>query len=139
ASALRGIAHVNYVAPPVAIPLQSISAPVFQQDTSWGVHKVHVPEVWGYNTGHNASITMLDSGVDQDHLFTGDGPARLNLSGCWYITPHFDDCWDDIPHGTHVAGIMAAHNDSEGVIGIAHYGGLFGLPFASVKVCGEIL
>src|SRR5690606_5368527 len=75
ASALRGIAHVNYVAPPVAIPLQSISAPVFQQDTSWGVHKVHVPEVWGYNTGHNASITMLDSGVDQDHLFTGDGPA----------------------------------------------------------------
>jgi subtilisin len=89
------------------------------------------------NRGHGATITILDSGVDYDHLISGDGPVRLTR--CLVASPPFSSCFDDNGHGSHVAGIAASRDDEQGYIGITNYEGAFQRPNVSVKVCGDVL
>jgi subtilisin family serine protease len=131
-AALRALPFVNYIEPNFNYH------PAQVQDTSWGVKKIHAPVVWasGY-IGYGANITILDSGIDYQHLVAGgDGPARLNLTDCLY-TPEpsegIDACWDEYYHGSHVAGIIAMESNSEGLIGAAY----FPSAVASIRVCGE--
>lgn len=116
--------------------LASIPVSLFQQqDTAWGVFMVRGPQAWTDNIGHNASITILDTGVGYDHLLGGDGPVRLNE--CRVGLPSiYPTCFDLVGHGSHVAGIAAARDDGQGYIGMIHYEGITGRPLASVKVCG---
>jgi hypothetical protein len=115
------------------------------QDTTWAIHQVRAPDAWAINKGGNASITMIDSGVDQDHFQTGDGPARLSIGDCFYhghpgsFSP--TSCWDETPHGAGMAGFIAARDNEEGVIGIAHVDSpdpAAAKPFASIRVCDAV-
>lgn len=111
---LRKLSFVNYVEPASFATLSQGT-----QDTSWGARKINAPAIWPYASGGASYITILDTGVDQTHLFGGgDGPAFL--SDCLY-TPSatITGCFDDVGHGSHVAGIAAAWNNDFGVIGIA--------------------
>lgn len=125
---LRQVPIVNYIEPALELTLASLKA---SQDTSWGVLKVRAPQAWFDNRGHNGAITILDTGVDQQHLASGDGPVRL--TDC--LTAGFASCFDDHGHGSHVAGIAAARDDGQGFIGLKNYDGPLGLGVASVKVC----
>ncbi len=127
APAIRKLPFVNYVNPERSWPLAST------QDTSWGVFKVRAPQAWnlfGYR-GQMTHITVLDSGIDQTHWLSlsGDGPA--GLIDCLHASPPWYNCYDDIPHGSHVAGIAAARDNESGYLGLAHMPG----GTSSVKVC----
>jgi subtilisin len=69
----------------------------------------------------------------------GDGPVRI--SHCLYAEstdPPIHSCFAQAGHGhgTHVAGIAAARNNEEGIIGIAHFEGSSATNNASFRVCG---
>ncbi len=84
---------------------------------------IKIAAAWELTKGApNVTIVIIDSGVDLDHP-----DLRGNLlprdSEDWDFFPEGDDVPEDEDndrfHGTHVAGIAAAVNNGEGVIGVA--------------------
>jgi thermitase len=84
---------------------------------------------WDLSTGSSAvTVAVLDSGVDCDHVdLAGKCLENINLGPSSTLT-------DDIGHGTHVAGIIAANTDNG--IGVAGVG--WNTTLAAIKVCYEI-
>ena len=86
----------------------------------WGLDAINAPEAWnaGY-TGNNAKVFILDSGIDAEHP---DLAPNLNKDLCTSFVPGESYNVKDklfFNHGTHVAGIIAAADNSWGVIGVA--------------------
>ncbi len=99
---------VDYVEPVVSGSFSS-------QSTPWGVAQVHAPQTWATTTGGGVKVAILDSGVDTNHPDLGVSVAyRCNVSGPT-ATPQ-----DVLGHGTHVAGSIAALNNTRDVVGVAY-------------------
>ena len=91
----------------------------------WGMDAIDAPEAWnaGY-LGEGAKVFVLDSGIDAEHP---DLAPNLNTDLSASFVPGED--WNIQPgfyfnHGTHVAGIIAAADNTPddlntGVIGVA--------------------
>lgn len=83
------------------------------QNIDWGMTAVNATYAWnsGY-TGKGVKIAVLDSGIDTHHedLTVADGVSFVD-----YTTSYNDD----FGHGTHVAGIIGAKNNSLGIVGVA--------------------
>ncbi|ABV34591.1 MULTISPECIES: S8 family serine peptidase [Pseudothermotoga] len=92
----------------------------FFEKYMWGIRKVKAPEAWqmGY-TGEGVIVAVVDTGVDGTHpdlqgqLVEGYRP----LTG--ETLPAASDSSFGGAHGTHVAGTIAASDNSIGVIGVA--------------------
>jgi subtilisin family serine protease len=119
-AALRADANVKYVVP-------DGEASISVQTVPWGIDKIdadvsstHAGDGSGAVT--NVNVYVIDTGVETTHpdlnvvsfVQFGGGPKR--------------DCNG---HGTHVAGTIAAKDDSQGVVGVAP-----GAPIYAVKVLG---
>lgn len=86
----------------------------------WGMDAINAPEAWnaGYK-GSGASVYVLDSGVYPYH---SDLLPNMNFEDSrsfiegepWNVTS-----LEQSAHGTHVAGTIAAADNSRGVIGVA--------------------
>ena len=115
-----------------AIPLNtkrpeasSIPAPFtgdddFFFDFQWGHDAVGAKEAWemGYR-GAGVRVAVLDTGIDADHP---DLAPNLNTELSFSFVP--GEHWDNLPdtpssHGAHVAGTIAAADNSFGTIGVA--------------------
>ncbi|MGB9893240.1 MAG: S8 family serine peptidase, partial [Candidatus Saccharicenans sp.] len=72
---------------------------------------------WDYVKGDpNVLIAVLDSGIDYNHP---DLKNKVISTGRDFVNDD-DDAFDDLWHGTHVAGIIAAEtNNTEGIAGVA--------------------
>ena len=86
--------------------------------TPYGIHLVKAPEAWAQsNYGSGVRVLVLDTGIDRDH------PAlRLNYEkGRDFVndknSPYPEA--DQIGHGTHVAGTIAASFGAGGFVGVA--------------------
>jgi len=97
------------------------------QTLPWGVDRVDADavhangETGGDDTDGEggADVAIIDTGIDADHpdllANLGAGRAYVDCSGSSCTEP-----WDDDnSHGTHCAGIAAAADNSEGVVGVA--------------------
>lgn len=86
----------------------------------WGIDRVDA-DVAHTNgkTGSGTDIAIIDTGIDDDHP---DLQANVG-AGTAYVQCRGQNCnqpWsDDNDHGTHCAGIAAAVDNSQGVIGVA--------------------
>lgn len=99
------------------------------QSTDWGVYKMNIPAAWSYanqSTGVNVTVAVIDTGVQLDHP---DISSAIKAGGYDFVNNDADPS-DDNGHGTHVAGIIAATNNSEGTVGAA-----YGAKILPLKVC----
>lgn len=72
----------------------------------------------GYGDGTGKTAWVIDSGIDLDHP---DLKVDVNRSRTFFTSGKDAGSADDgNGHGTHVAGTIAAKNNSIGVIGVAH-------------------
>lgn len=87
---------------------------------TWNIDRVNAPDVWNQTTGSGAKLLIIDSGIDTNHLDLNPAVVNScdNTNGV-----------DQFGHGTHVAGIAAALQNSQDVVGVAH-----GAELWSVKV-----
>ncbi|HEU4562618.1 MAG TPA: S8 family serine peptidase [Longimicrobium sp.] len=88
------------------------------QTTPWGITMVlGTPSFWsatGY-TGAGAKVEIIDTGHQQNHV---DLPA-VPTASCAGAHGGCDDGSGASWHGTHVLGIVAARNNTDGVVGVA--------------------
>ncbi|WP_135827042.1 S8 family peptidase [Halorussus ruber] len=87
----------------------------------WGVDRVDADVATANGeTGYGGDVAIIDTGIDSDHPdlqdYLGAGHAEVSCNS-WYGECYYD--WDDDNgHGTHCAGIAAANNNSQGVVGV---------------------
>jgi hypothetical protein len=103
-------------------PIQAAAAPEMgiqsTQETPWGIARVR-----GGGTGTFATAWVIDTGIDLDHP-----DLRVDVSRSRsFIRDKSPD--DQNGHGTHVAGTIAALDNTIGVIGVAP-----GAPVVAVRV-----
>ncbi len=124
ATALEQRAGVRYVE-------ENGTMQAFAQTQPWGVDRVDadVAAAAG-NTGGGADVAIIDTGIDDDHVsgdhLLGSGHAEVSCGsggffGCFFSgnSNACNETWsDDNDHGTHCAGIAAAANNTEGVVGV---------------------
>ncbi|HEY6424829.1 MAG TPA: S8 family serine peptidase [Pseudonocardiaceae bacterium] len=102
----------------------------------WDMDLIGAPQARKINRGSPAVLVgVLDSGIDATHpdLAAAIDPTRS--AGCLTGKPdQRADAWSPTtsPHGTHVAGTIAAADDGHGITGVAP-----GVRLASVKVVDD--
>lgn len=85
------------------------------QSTPWGIDAVQAPQVWSAGfRGDGVTVCIIDTGFYAEHE---DFAGASVLGGFSQV----DDAWnrDGYGHGTHVAGTIAAQDNTLGVIGVA--------------------
>ncbi len=82
----------------------------------WGLDRVPFETAWSVSRGRGVTVAVIDSGVEADHQDLA-GSVRAGID---YVKPGGDGRIDPNGHGTHVAGIIAAHvNNALGIAGAA--------------------
>ena len=77
----------------------------------WGIRRIRAPESWKVSTGKGIKVAVLDSGIDLSH-------PDIHVAGGVCEVDGVESYDDDRGHGTHVAGIIAALDNSYGVAGV---------------------
>ena len=92
-----------------------LSASDLTQVIDWGLIAGGVPAAWQLSRGEGVTVAVLDTGVDREHadLVTQFASDPADFTG----SPWGPD--DRQGHGTHCAGIIAATDNAQGVVGVA--------------------
>ncbi|MCI0452828.1 MAG: S8 family serine peptidase, partial [Candidatus Latescibacteria bacterium] len=116
---------------------------------------VDAPEAWGYETGRDVLVGIIDTGVDWQHVdlaanifvntreipgnrVDDDGNGYIDDVRGWDFVNEDNDPDDDNGHGTHVAGIVAAvGNNAAGVAGVSWTARILPLKFLSALGSGS--
>ena len=120
AAELRKSGDVASVEPVIDIYAQSDDAPVqptlsfVQQEIPWGVRAVKASSVWSVTRGAGVNVAVVDSGIDLQHP-----DLAGNYAGGYNTFDSTQQPVDDHGHGTHVAGIIAAADNTFGTVGVA--------------------
>ena len=86
--------------------------PASSQVIPSGVERIDAPLSWAAGwTGQGVGVAVVDTGLDFNHLDLDLGINSFNAFG--------ESCQDIHGHGTHVAGIVAARDNTIDVVGVA--------------------
>ena len=114
----------DYFLPPVRFDSETMDAHALAQQIDWGLRERAMPDIWQRSAGEGVLVIILDTGVPQhqdlptplfSYNFT-DARSKFDLNG----------------HQTHCAGILAALNNHDGVVGWAPQATL-----AHIKALGD--
>jgi len=100
---------VTLAPPPGKGPGGGGSEPPPAQTTPWGISRVN-----GGVSGAGKTAWIIDTGIDLDHP-----DLNVDVARSVDFTGSRKGAEDEHGHGTHVAGTIAAKDNSEGVIGVA--------------------
>ncbi len=87
-----------------------------QQMLSYEVQRVGVPVTGSDGTG--IGVAVLDTGIDFNHPDLKPAPNTA-LTAFNAVSNVGGACQDDGGHGTHVSGLIAAQNNTIGIVGVA--------------------
>ncbi|MEM2141733.1 MAG: S8 family serine peptidase [Candidatus Thorarchaeota archaeon] len=98
---------------------------ILEDTLDWGVDDVDAEVVWGGSenavnvlpgriSGNGVKVAILDTGIDYTHP-----DLSANYKGGYDFVSNDNDPKDGHGHGTHCAGIVAAADNGQGVIGVA--------------------
>ena len=101
-----------------------LDGPVYALDQTvpWGIDRVFGDETYSFSTwtssrGSGVSVAVVDTGIDKNHEdLVVVGGVRFRTTGL--ILRQDNEYDDDNGHGTHVAGTIAALDNSLGVVGV---------------------
>ncbi|MFC1550359.1 S8 family serine peptidase [Candidatus Neomarinimicrobiota bacterium] len=102
----------------------------YELDNSWGVKRIGSGSA--SNTGGGVKVGVADTGIDYNHTDLDD-----NYYGGYDFINDDNDPMDDNGHGTHVAGIIAAEDNDEGVVGVAPGARLYALKILDSGASGN--
>lgn len=91
-----------------------------QQTLPWGVDRIDAEVVHDYNKGTGVKVCIIDTGIDYTHP-----DLDANYVSGYDFANNDDDPMDDNGHGTHCAGVVAAEDNLEGVVGVAPEANLY--------------
>ncbi len=83
------------------------------QTLPWGVDRIDAEKVWTTSTGDLVKVAIIDTGIYLTHP-----DLAANIKGGVSTVAYTTRYTDDNGHGTHVAGIAAALNNTIGVVGV---------------------
>ena len=97
------------------------------QEMPWGVDRIDAEWAWPESRGAGVMVAVIDTGIDADHPDLADNIAGgVNFVSKNWRKPANPSNWDDDEgHGTHVAGIIAALDNTIGVVGVAPEASLY--------------
>ena len=101
----------DYRLPPVRFDSPPMDVSSLSQQTDWGLKQHRIPELWKRSAGEGVLVIVLDTGIPRH----GDLPEPLFTANFTTDTSAFDRNG----HQTHCAGIVAAKNNENGVVGWA--------------------
>lgn len=101
------------------------------QKIDWGLKLTGIPDIWRETKGKGIKVAVLDTGIDY-HI-----DLVQNLKGGYnFISESYNNYRDMQGHGTHCAGIIAASDNSFGVVGVAPEASLYACKVLNDKGCG---
>ena len=115
-TALKGLENN----PNIALVEKDITFKTQAQVQDWGITQTNAPQAWSSNfTGSGIKVAIVDTGIATHE--------DLSISGGASFVSYTNSYLDDNGHGTHVAGIVGARNNSIGTVGIAPESNLYAI------------
>ncbi len=103
------------------------------QTLPWGVDRIDADLAWNASTGLGVKVAIVDTGISTKH------PDLKVWGGINTIDPRRSYNYnDDNGHGSHVAGIVSALNNSIGVVGVAHKAKLYAVKVLNASGSGYL-
>jgi subtilisin family serine protease len=91
----------------------SVLVPLSPQERDWGLNQFDVPRAWKKSRGAGVRIAILDTGIDATHCdLQGQVIAQRDFTNSPYGAADLQS------HGTHCAGVIAARENDEGIVGV---------------------
>jgi subtilisin family serine protease len=125
-------AEPDYLVKAISIDSNSYEHPErYDSQLSWGLLMIDAPGAWQITQGNsNVVVAIIDSGVDYNHPDLKENmwvnPGEVPNDGIdndkngyvddvngWNFADNDNDPYDNIYHGTHIAGITGANGNSE--------------------------
>lgn len=133
AQAVGALAGVKTVEPDAVVEALGKPVPSPSQVLPWGVDRIDAEKVWPTYTGSSIKVGIIDTGIDTSH------PDLIgNLRGGVSTVAYTKGYNDDNGHGTHVAGTVAAVNNTVGVIGVAPQASLYAIKVLDRRGSGYV-
>lgn len=79
----------------------------------WGIKRIDADLAWGVTAGDPIKVAVVDTGIDLTHP-----DLALNIKAGYNAINPLKSANDDNGHGSHVAGIIGALDNTIGVIGV---------------------
>jgi subtilisin family serine protease len=116
---------IKYVEDDVTFRVAESGETSSQVIEQWNLAPIHAASAWEAGlTGKGVKVAVMDSGISPH--------SELTVAGGYVAVDYTSSYADDKGHGTHVAGIIGAKHDQQGIDGIAPDAELF-----AVKVLDE--
>lgn len=85
-----------------------------EQTLPWGIDRIDADVAWSVYQGTGVKVAVIDTGIDLKHP-----DLKANIAGGYNAISPRRSPTDGNGHGTHVAGTIAAVNNTTGVVGAA--------------------
>lgn len=116
---------------------KATAKPAPGQSLPWGVNRIDAELAWGSATGEGVKVAVLDTGISLSH-----SDLKGNIKGGYNAIDPAKSPEDQNGHGSHVAGTIAAVNNSLGVVGVAPKASLYAVQVLGASgwgYCSDII